>query len=380
MAGWTRVSGLSRALGPGAVACVVVGVGACSMAPTQGNATPPQASGGVGGSGVVLAVAGSSTVIELGFGGSESAPCQSPMVPAPVFAPQAFSSFTPARRELYSWTTDAQAAALRMDQTLFVDMSDPALGRGYAFTAIHQIALSAAAQAPDAGPDAGQVPVQAQLAAALSGTLFEKPRYAWPEPWATRMGWPGEDYGGQLLRIVLKPEAWLAIVKGGVISVVDLDNNPVPDADALASPERIGAIFYWRDANSGGPQCGSFFSGGNGYREFIVGNLSMIEEWSIGTQAIRDRLSANIDRLTQFLTNIRSCPVTTDLTTWNESVVCQWDSSLGEPSNDLTSYAHALAIPSQNYLAAPLQLAAMIETLQGDLFEPDPLVVTPGSP
>ena len=43
-------------------------------------------------------------------------------------------------------------------------------------------------------------------------------------------------------------------------------------------------------------------------------------------------------------------------------------------------YDEALAIPSPNYLPAPAQIATMIETLQGDLFEPDPLVVTPGSP
>ncbi|MEO6602169.1 MAG: hypothetical protein ABIQ16_19970 [Polyangiaceae bacterium] len=44
------------------------------------------------------------------------------------------------------------------------------------------------------------------------------------------------------------------------------------------------------------------------------------------------------------------------------------------------TYEQALAIPSANYLPFPQQVAAIIQTLQGDLFDPYPLVVKPGSP
>jgi hypothetical protein len=48
--------------------------------------------------------------------------------------------------------------------------------------------------------------------------------------------------------------------------------------------------------------------------------------------------------------------------------------------SELLAYERSLAIPSDNYLPLPERIATMIETLQGDLFELDPLVVKPGSP
>jgi hypothetical protein len=272
-----------------------------------------------------------------------------------------------ARRELFSWTTDEQAAALRRDQVLFTQSERAGMGPGYAFQVFEQIAL-------------GDLEEASQLATVLGGKLFAKARYAWSEPWATRMGWPGEDYGGNLLRIVLKPEAWIVAVSKGNLTVVDLQNQPVPLAQALANPERLGAIFYAKDTFAGGPSCnGSFVSGGNGYREFIVGNLAMVEEWSLGTAQIRDRLSANIEQLSSFFERTRACPITTSAQDWNQQVVCAWDSP-GADASELFAYQQALAIPSDEYLAVPDRIAAMIETLQADLFEPDPLVVTPGSP
>jgi len=64
---------------------------------------------------------------------------------------------------------------------------------------------------------------------------------------------------------------------------------------------------------------------------------------------------------------------------WNHDVSCSWGSELSLPASDVTAYQQALAIPSDLYLPVPAQLAGIIETLQGDLFEPDPLLVTPGS-
>jgi len=289
-----------------------------------------------------------------------------------VFADQMVDSVKLARREFFSWTTDEQAVELRQDRVLFSRSERPGLGAGYAFQVIQNFAQDQS------------LPERAGLATSLA-ELFSKARYAWYEPWATRMGWPGEDYGGNLIRIVLKPEAWVVVIKGGDVAVLDLQNQFVPVAQARANPTRIGAIFYQKDSSEGGPFCaggGSFSAGGgSGYREFILGNLAMVEEWSLGTQQIRERLSANVEQLGTFLPRIRSCPVTSSAQQWNTSVVCNWD--LGEQpfaDGELFAYEQALAIPSDNYLAVPERIAAMIETLQGDLFEPDPLVVTPGSP
>jgi hypothetical protein len=294
--------------------------------------------------------------------------CLAPGASEPVFKAQAVNQLAPARRELYSWTTNEQAAALRADRVLFTTVEQEGLGPGYAFTFLSQIASGASD------------PEQQQLASLLGGELFAKKRYAWSEPWATRMGWPGEDYGGNLLRVVLKPEAWLVIVTGGVLSVSDLDNHPIAISEALLHPERIGAIYYVNDSSGSGPFCNSSFAtGSNGYREFILGNLAMVEEWSIGTQEIRDRLVKNIADLTRFFSTTRACPTPQSEAQWNRQVLCSWV-NLDALMDETMAYERALAIPSLNYVPEPQRVATIIETLQSDLFEIDPLVVKPGSP
>jgi hypothetical protein len=106
----------------------------------------------------------------------------------------------------------------------------------------------------------------------------------------------------------------------------------------------------------------------------------MVEEWSLTTQAIRDRLSANIAQLTRFLGAIRSCPSATNPDAWNLSVACAWLEAPGKEYTDVSAYEQSLAIPSENYLPIPERIAAMIDTLQGDLFDPNPLLVTPVKP
>ena len=372
--GRSRVLGLERVFTPGAIACLVLGAGACGgPGPSQsGPDATPGGVGGIGGASSISPAAGRNAIDPITIDPIAepvaNPPCSVPFVNEPVFMTQVLDNARVARREFFSWTTDEQAAELRRDRVLFTRSERPGMGPGYAFEVLEEFA-----------GDSTQ-PERAMLASLVGGQLFAKARFAWTEPWATRMGWPGEVYGGKLLRIVLRPEAWFAVVSGGDLSVFDQQNQLVSPADALANPARIGAIFYQKDAFAGGPNCGgSFVSGGGGYREFILGNLAMVEEWSLGTQQIRDRLSANIQQLNTFFERFRGCPITTSAQRWNSNVVCGW--LRGEaPRTELEAYERALAIPSENYLAVPERVATMIETLQGDLFEPDPLVVTPGIP
>ncbi len=363
-----------RGFAPSALACLVLGASACIQ--QEGYSAPAVEAGAGGGVGGAISQVGSAG------GGAAGAPnllaaagsvvagaCSAPPLSGPeLFDDQAFWKLQVARRELFSWTTDEQVAELRRDQVLFTRAERPGMGPGYAFEFLKQLAQDQ------------NYPERAQLASVLGGELFEKARFAWSEPWATRMGWPGEDYGGNLLRIVLKPEAWVVLVKAGNLTVYDMQNQGVPVADVLANPTRVGALLYEKDAEAGGPVCNqSFVAGSNGYREFIVGNLAMVEEWSLGTQQIRDRLSENIARLSTFLQRIRACPGPGTGQSWNFSVVCGWDFPQANVT-EISAYESSLAIPSDNYRPVPERLAAMIETLRGDLFEPDPLVVKPGSP
>jgi hypothetical protein len=343
-----------------------------------------------------------STEVAAGPGGAAPA-CELPTTTSPVFGDQDVNGRAPVALELYTWMTDEDAARLREAKVLFsASNSAPAA----ALSLLSLLSRSADGEAP--------------LAQALSQS-FALSRFAWPEPWAIRMGLPGADPGGQLVRIQLDESAWFAVIGAEQMSVHDAQNALVPPATALAHPERIGAIFFDTspDCVGGCPNLQSSDSG-MAFRGFLVGNLALVSEWSIGTPQILDRLNSNIDQLTLFLNSTRSCPTTMDFSDWNQTVIGSWtelglatsqpgvevagaggdaDSvssggsgglgnlgdggipsfSVGFPTEEI-AYDNALAIPSADYLSSPAQIATIIQTLQGDLFEPDPLVVTPGSP
>ena len=321
--------------------------------------------GGSGGSSAVT-VAGTSGVITLP---PFVPPCQVPDTGSAVFAERAFSNAAPARRELYTWTTSEQVVELRAGSVLLTRTERPELGPGYASEALAELA----AQTPTGAPS---VDDSIALAVLLSGPAFSKARYAWPEPWATRVGWPGESYGDQLVRLVLREDAWLARFDAGRLDVVDMNNAPVAAADALAQPERLAGLYFVKNAGADGPICGgSFRSGSDGYREFIIGNESMIEEWSLGTPEIAARIESDIALVQEFFDRIRPCPPRDDPHYWNLNVVCGWSSQ--PATTELGAYEGSLAIPSPGYVPQAMPLASLIEALEASRFELDPFVVSP---
>jgi hypothetical protein len=360
---------------PLAATCAfALGVAACAAAHGSSSRPEEDSSGGAGSAGVTsltggfAGTSGFGGIIEIGGG-----PCSlvsSVDAGPPVFLDEVIDGASIAQRELYSWTTADQLATLRADHQILNTTESQGLGPGYAATAIQQLA-------------AGTAPGH-ELATILAGDLFAKKRYAWPYPWATRMGWPGETYGDQLIYIRLKAEAWVALIVYGQVSVIDMNNAPVALADALATPERIGAIYFVKDAAEGGASCtgnGSFtpLPTGTGYREYILGNEAMVESWSVGTQAMLDRLNGDIARITTFSERVRPCPDTRDAASFNPQVVCGWSSLAPliyrETLDERSAYLAALAIPSENYIPAPAQLTSMIDALTASLFVVDPLTV-----
>jgi hypothetical protein len=187
------------------------------------------------------------------------------------------------------------------------------------------------------------------------------------------MGWPGEDYGDQLLRIVLKPEAFIVVVSDGVgIAVIDMNNQVVPIEQALAESERIGAIYFYKVDIEGQ---GTFSTCSGGYREFVLGNEAMVEEWSLGTEAISAQLTEDATVIEGLLEEVRAAPPAISAPGFNATAVCQWD----YPAyTSLDAYMRCLSMPSENYAPLPAQLAALAEALRAAAFEPDPFVVTPG--
>jgi hypothetical protein len=358
-----------RRLGRGWIGIVALS-GACGRIEDPGPEAASGASGEHGASGGVAGLGAPSTGGSIQVGASAGAPvtpqgCSSFDASSAVFADQAIDYTMLFRRELYTWTSDEQIAELREGRVLLTRTEREGLGPGYAFEAIAAIARQ------------GDGPMN-RVAAHLAGPAFARARYAWPHPWATRMGWPGETYGDNLIRILLREDAWLARVEAGTIRVVDARDRPVPLEAALANPERIALIFFQKDASFGGPVCSGSFSGEgeNGYREYIVGNEAMIEEWSIATPAILQKLETDIALLREFLRRIRECPPATDAFYWNRFVSCGWGRA--DPLSELSAYEEALAMPSEYYLPAPAAIEALIATLEGGVFEPDPLVIQPG--
>ena len=236
------------------------------------------------------------------------------------------------------------------------------MGRGLLFTELAAVAESEPS------------PVT-QLAEVLVNQVFVKARFAWTNPWATVLGFPGETYGNQLLRIELKPDAWIARYDAaGGLRVFDANNEQVPIETALANPERIGAIYYQSQAESNTGYCGTFSRGGVGFREFALGNIDMVERWSLATPEIVERLQSDIDELQAFQTQVACLAIGAD---WSSAVACEWERS-GAFGGVLSNYDFALGLPSDLYRPSSENLEALIAALEVSMPTGEPLVVTPG--
>ncbi len=184
----------------------------------------------------------------------------------------------PLPRVLYSWTTREQIAAMAEDRQLFRRSRSETgeLSRYDAFLREQGAALP--------GP-----------ARILRSPSCAKHRFAWPNPWATALGFGGEHYGEMLLEIVLRPDSILVVVDsaGPTWGYFRLDGSELSRRQAMAARSRIvGAL------HTGAPTIqgrGTFESiSGWPLREFVLCNESQIERWSYGTAAILTRLDDDL--------------------------------------------------------------------------------------
>lgn len=264
------------------------------------------------------------------------------------------------QRVFYSWTTDEQVAELRAGTPLFSRSESPGNGRGLAINEL--LALAAAGSAPENA-----------LADQLANGVFAKARFAWTNPWATLLGWPGESYGNQLLQIELTPDAWIAYFYSGQLRVYDSKNQLVAIEIALASPERIGALFFQSEADRASAYCGTFSQGGVGFREFVLGNIGMVQRWSLATPEIAERLSADVARLKQYKEQLLE---PAPQSTWSQQLTCDWEMPYIACNNALYNYNYSLALPSDLYWPSAENLAALIAALEMSTPSGEPLVHT----
>jgi hypothetical protein len=260
------------------------------------------------------------------------------------------------RRVLYSWTTREQVAELRADATLLTRAASANGERGRASDSL----------ADRASTD--------ELAALLSGPQFEKKRFGWTNAWATLLGWAGESYGDQLLEIRLRPDALIAVFdsRSNEITVFDVNNQPVDRSVALAAPERIAAIYFVDASDFLG--CNGTFGPGSVYREYVLCNEGMIEQWSLGTAELREHLVTARDGLGSLRDSLAAagCRVAeANIACWREAVVGIWGD---QPINPLQAYEASLAFPNDLYMPSANNLERIMQRIDTVLFEPDPLV------
>jgi hypothetical protein len=361
--GWPTLTSLALLLSIiGSVSLLGTGCGGDTDSSTTSSGGANSA--GTGGSTQVWLVAtgGASTA---GGSAAVDSTCQLAPNVDDGFADQALGASSSWPAAFYTWTTAEQVAALRAGGDLFSRSEREGLGRG---TAIEELTRYSQAGHGSAGE---------KLAGVLVNSVFAKARFAWTNAWATRMGWPGESYGDQLLKIELREDAWVVSFDGGYLSVHDLNNESIATDVALATPERIGAIYFVRGGlSTGGPMCGTFLGqSSNGYREFVLGNLAMVRRWSLATAGLIETLNTDIQRFEKLRGLVAACPPRPYFETWNAEVVCSWGYSVVPAP---TSYINALALPSQYYYPDAATLQNVIDTLRASIPQFDPLEVDLG--
>jgi hypothetical protein len=266
-----------------------------------------------------------------------------------------------ARNVLYSWTTDRQVAELRATPTL--------LTRSESSSGVRTNLSSTLTALADMGDP---------MAKLLSSAPFRKGRYAWANAWATLLGWPDESYGNQLLRITLKPQAWIVTLQAGQFAAVDMQNLPIDMATVLASPERIGAVYFINEGASGPRACGSFSSGcaTGAYREYFVNNEQMVEEWSLASEPILAEIQRSIALVQRLRDQIAGAAPASDACELSRAAFCSWAYGESYPSVP-PGYLLALALSSEFYLPTLQNADNLLSALRACVFTPDPFVHNP---
>jgi hypothetical protein len=158
----------------------------------------------------------------------------------------------------YTWTTPEQLAQLRKGMQVLSRSRSPKHGE-----ALFDHVLSHWAKRP------GPIGEQART---LYREGFARKRFAWRTIFGAILGIDKEPYG-QVLRVVLKPEAFV----GEFIAIGR--SEPSREQDRIVQdPQRVGAIYY-ENAD---------------YREYVLLNEAMIQEVSAQTETVRREALAEL--------------------------------------------------------------------------------------
>lgn len=278
----------------------------------------------------------------------------------------------PVRKVLYTWTTREQSEELRARQVLLTREA-----REDGSRARFDLAVAEAG-----GP----------VAVLLAEPGRRARRFAWPLPWATVMGWDGEGYGPDLVRVELRAAAIVGrFTPGEPWRFFDGEGREVAEAEVLAAPERLAAVYHVAPPRGDAP----------GFREYVLVQEAMIASWSLGTAEIRAELGAGAALLAGAADKIdasralaaarcasegaRDCAAvelpeeTEEIAAWSGRLIAgPW--AAGPPAADVLLadlYAACLAIPGRPYAPTGAGLRALARRLDERAAQPPPLVVEP---
>ncbi|MGZ3474127.1 MAG: hypothetical protein ACXWUG_07230, partial [Polyangiales bacterium] len=214
----------------------------------------------------------------------------SPPARAPTLQPHVVTDADFARRVLYTWTTQQQIADLRSSNRLLVATSYAGSGPSRFILDLEDLVRT---------PAPGLETARALL---LHPSLSRR-RYAWPSPFATRMGLSGKSYGDALIRVVLKDDSLIVRFhpeEKEPFRVVDMKGQP-----ATFDPLRVGAVFHVRSSKTATAP----------FREYVLCNESQIASYEVGTPAIRAELEEE-----KVLLRALASSVERDRATWSQAI------------------------------------------------------------
>jgi hypothetical protein len=236
------------------------------------------------------------------------------------------------RSPLYTWTTPAVVGAVRLTHTLLVATTTSG---GFVSPFNRAIAVFAVTARP--GADIAKI--------LRDDPRLSRRRYAWPAPYATVLGVGPRAYGNALIRIDLRDDAWIGRFAPGEpdpFTFVDAAGHRIANADVVADPDRIAAIFHVR-SDAAVP-----------YREYVVCNPAMIDKWSVATPEIRAELDAErslVSELGAITVANAEAPAVTDWSTKATALTT------------LARWHATLAFDNERYRPLPAALAHLAKTL-----------------
>jgi hypothetical protein len=261
------------------------------------------------------------------------------------------------RNTFYTWTTTEQITGLRTNKTLLTKSKSETKGYSIFDMSLRDTAFK------------NNPAVQLLLE-----ERFSKKRFAWVNAWATIMGWEGESYGNQLIKIVLKDSAVIGKFNKSdtlePVSFYDMKGRKLALDFVLKHKNQIAAVYHENTnkknrivllgsstySNRKRISLEDFVP----YREFVIVNESMIGQWSYGTPDIKQEIESEIALLKEFKKSKRATHEGYER--WDRG----WKDTNIEniPYYDQEKYHLLSCFENDYYLFNPRRIKAIIKQLQ----------------